>query len=224
MSVASKYVGVGSFVIFTLLPLLCTSAVTYYLYTHQENLAAFSVLQWSLLSGILMFACAFAICPPTFLAIVMGFFLGWAAFPYLVFINLGAIILIYSLYRLINFSWIENKLLANPKIRKTLDGIKNDELKLIFFTKLSPLFPFAVTNLVFAVSGARFSNILLGGFLGMVPRTLLAVYVGKEANVLSQLIDNPNEGTLSKVIISALLVVSAVGMYIIIKKALEKNI
>lgn len=103
-----------------------------------------------------------------------------------------------------------------------LEKIKDNELKIIFFTKLSPLFPFAVTNLIFAVSGAKFKNILTGGFLGMIPRTLLAVYVGSQAKELQQLVENPNEGSLSKIIISLLILVSALGMYLVLKKAISK--
>lgn len=135
---------------------------------------------------------------------------------------MAAIVLIYGLYKILDFSWIEQKLLNSPKVKNVLDKIKDNELKIIFFTKLSPLFPFAVTNLIFSVSGAKFKNILTGGFLGMIPRTLLAVYVGSQAKELQQLVENPNEGSLSKIIISLLILVSALGMYFVLKKAISK--
>lgn len=222
MSATSKYTGIGSFVIFTALPMICTSFLTYFLYQNQNYLEGFNGFHWALFSVGLAIAAALAIIPPTFLAIVMGFFLGWMAFPYLIFINMGAIVLIYLLYQILDFSWIESKILSGEKIAKVLNQIKESELKIIFFTKLSPLFPFAVTNLLFAVSGAKFKNILLGGFLGMIPRTLLAVYVGKEAHELQKIIENPNENTLSQIVISALILVSAFGMYAVLKKAISK--
>ena len=218
----AKYTGILSFVIFTVLPLVCTSFLTYYLYQNQHLIENLTPFNWILFSLVLAIASAAAIIPPTFLAIVMGFFLGWMAFPYLIFINMAAIVLIYGLYKILDFSWIEQKLLSSPKVKGILDKIKDNELKIIFFTKLSPLFPFAVTNLIFAVSGAKFKNILTGGFLGMIPRTLLAVYVGSQAKELQQLVENPNEGSLSKIIISLLILVSALGMYFVLKKAISK--
>lgn len=135
---------------------------------------------------------------------------------------MGAIVLIYGLYKVLDFSWVEQNVLNSPKVKDILERIQQSELKIIFFTKLSPLFPFAVTNLIFAVSGAKFKNILMGGFLGMIPRTLLAVYVGSQAKELQQLIENPNEGSLSKIIISLLILVSALGMYLVFKKSVSK--
>lgn len=218
---AHKYSGVVSFVLFTLLPLVCTSVLTFYLFQNQGLFTHFTVGQWSLFSIVLTILCALAICPPTFLAIVMGFFLGWVAFIPLIIINLAAILLIYIMVRILDFSWVENYLQRNPKINKVLIQIKKEELKFIFFTKLSPLFPFALTNLIFAVSGASLKNIVLGGFLGMIPRTLLAVYVGTEARELQYLIENPNEGTLSQIIIMGLILISVAGMYLILKKAVK---
>jgi uncharacterized membrane protein YdjX (TVP38/TMEM64 family) len=218
----SKYTGIISFVIFTILPMVCTSFLTYYLYQNQHILENLNPLHWVLFSLLLTVASAVAIIPPTFLAIVLGFFLGWMAFPYLIFINMGAIVLIYGLYKVLDFSWVEQNVLNSPKVKDILERIQQSELKIIFFTKLSPLFPFAVTNLIFAVSGAKFKNILIGGFLGMIPRTLLAVHVGSQAKELQQLIENPNEGSLSKIIISLLILVSALGMYLVFKKSVSK--
>ena len=72
--------------------------------------------------------------------------------------------------------------------------------------------PFALTNLVFSLMGIQFKNVILGGFLGMIPRTVLAVWVGMEAKEISQLVQNPNESVTSRVVILGLVVVSVVGL------------
>ncbi len=212
-----KYAGIGSFVLFTFLPLACSSLVTYYLYQNQSLLEGFGLWQWLLVSFFLVLACAFAICPPTFLAVVMGFFMGWTAFPFLVLINLAAIALIYGLCKVMRLEWIENWLQRDGKAKEVWTKLKANELKVVFFTKLSPLFPFAVTNLVFAMSGAKFRNILLGGFLGMIPRTLLAVYAGRETKQLEAALENP--GGSQQVFIAILVFVSLAGMFYFVRKA-----
>ena len=79
--------------------------------------------------------------------------------------------------------------------------------------------PFALTNLVFSLMGLKFKNIILGGFLGMIPRTVLAVWVGKEAEQISRLIQNPNESWISRVVIVVLVVISVAGLlHVLIKK------
>lgn len=221
MARVAKYAGAGSFVAFTLLPLLSSSFLTYLLYEHQDSLGTLSTGQWILFSVILAGLCGIALIPPTFLAIVMGYFLGWAALPLLILINMLAIVLIYGLSGWLNLSWIENWLRNDPRRAAVLDGIRQEELKIIFFTKLSPLFPFAVTNLIFAASGAAFRNIVLGGFLGMIPRTILAVYAGTQARGLQELMENPEGSSLSQWLISGLILASVAGLFFVLKKAFK---
>lgn len=207
--------------VFTLLPLLSSSYLTYLLYQHQDSLGTLGMGQWVLFSFILAVLCGIALIPPTFLAIVMGYFLGWPALPLLILINMLAIVLIYGLSRWLNLSWMENWLRNDPKRSAVLDRIREEELKIIFFTKLSPLFPFAVTNLIFAASGAAFRNIVLGGFLGMIPRTILAVYAGTQARGLQELMENPEGSSLSRWLISGLVLASLAGLFFVLKKAFK---
>jgi uncharacterized membrane protein YdjX (TVP38/TMEM64 family) len=162
-----------------------------------------------------------ALCPPTFLAIVFGYFLGFSAIPYLLIINFGAIFLIFVLYKRLDFKWIESYFEENEKVNSLLKKIKAEELKIIFFAKLSPILPFALTNLSFAVSGAKLRNILIGGFAGMLPRTLLAVYTGSQAKEISILIQHPNQGLFSKILILLLVIASVWGMTHYFRKAIK---
>lgn len=216
-----KYAGAGSFVVFTLLPLISSSYLTWLLYQHQDKLGMLDTGQWVLFSIVLAGLCGIALIPPTFLAIVMGYFLGWVALPLLILINMLAIVLIYGLSRGLNLSWIERWLRNDPKRSAILTRIREEELKIIFFTKLSPLFPFAVTNLIFAASGAAFRNILLGGFLGMIPRTALAVYAGTQARGLQELIENPEGSLMSQWLISGLILASLAGLFFVLKKTFK---
>lgn len=218
----SKWGSIIYFIVFTVMPLLWSSAITIYLLQNEQVVAGLNNWEWLWVSFVLAIVSAMAITPPTFLAVVMGYFIGWMAFPYLVIINLVAITLIYGMYLTFHFSWAQKKFKENKKISRLLDEIRKNELKMIFFTKLSPIFPFAVTNLIFAVSGAAFRNILAGGFAGMIPRTLLAIYVGMGAVELRKAVENPNQGSLSKIVIGLLIIVSALGMFSIIKKAIKQ--
>ncbi len=221
MGSATKYAGAGSFAAFTLLPLLSSSFLTWLLYQHQDSLGGWGMGEWLLFSLAMAVLCGMALVPPTFLAIVMGFFLNWKAMWLLVLVNMLAISLIFWLSRKLNFKWIENWLKSDPKRAALMSRIRVQELKIIFFTKLSPVFPFAITNLIFAASGASFRNILLGGFLGMIPRTMLAVYAGAQARELRQALENPEGSALSQWAVSALVLVSLVGIFWVIKKALK---
>lgn len=126
--------------------------------------------------------------------------------------NMVAIFLVNSITKRIDGDKFRNYLSDNKNVSTILNNIRKEELKFIFFTKLSPVLPFALTNFVFALSGAKLKNILLGGFLGMIPRTLLAVWTGSQAKEIRKLLENPNEGNLQKILIILLLIISVGGV------------
>ena len=217
----SKLPSILSFVGFTLLPLFSTSLLSYYLIKYESTISTFSLFEWLVLTLFLTLGATIALCPPTFLAVVFGYFMSFKAIPYLLIINFGAILLIYVLYSLLDFKWLETYFEKNEKVKSLLKNIKADELKIIFFAKLSPILPFALTNLTFAVSGAKLKNILLGGFGGMLPRTFLAVYTGSQAKEIQTLIQNPNEGLFSKILVLLLVIVSVWGITHYFRKAVK---
>lgn len=219
----SKNITILSFVLFSFLPLFSSSIISYYVLQFQLLLQTLNWFSWFLISIFLAITSAFALSPPTFLAVVFGYFLNFWAIPYLFIINFGAIFLVYIFCQYIDSSWLKNNFLNSEKPKKILEKLKKEELKIIFFTKLSPVLPFAITNLLFAVSGAKLKNIILGGFLGMIPRTLLAVYTGTQAKEIATLIQSPNEGLLSKLIVFSLVIFSVLGIIISVKKAFLKE-
>ena len=207
-----------SFLAFTVLPLFSTSVLSYFLINNQDLIQSFGPVQWILITILFTFTSAIALSPPTFLAVIFGYFLGFISIPFLLFINFGAIYLVYVLYKYLDFSWVDNYLQKHQKVQNLLQNIKKDELKIIFFAKLSPVLPFALTNLTFAVSGASIKHIILGGFLGMLPRTLLAIYTGTQAREFSEIIKNPTGDLTAQVIVFGLVIVSVFGLIFVLKK------
>lgn len=210
-----------SFVLFTITPLLSTSFLAFYVLQHETLLLALTWADWLLIALVLTLTSALALSPPTFLAIIQGYFMGFEALPYQFLINMGAILLVNIIVRRIDNNRFAGILSRNKKVENLLNGIKREELKIIFFAKLSPVLPFAMTNFVFAISGARLKNVLLGGFLGMIPRTILAVWTGSQAKEIRTLIEHPNQGLIQQVFILILLVVSIVGLSMVFRNILK---
>jgi uncharacterized membrane protein YdjX (TVP38/TMEM64 family) len=200
-------------VLLTILPLMTTSLLTAWAISHEEWLRTWSLSIWLLITAGLVFSSSLAFTPPTFLALVYGYFLGWTSLPLLFGLNLGAIALIFWISRFFRTEQLRNYLIEiYPKVRWMLTRFHRDEMQLIFFTKLSPVLPFAVTNLFFAVAGARLKQVLTGGALGMIPRTILAVWAGREAQDIRYLLEHPNEGLGSKIVIILLIIASTIGI------------
>lgn len=197
----------------TIIPLLATSLLTAWAITNEDFLATWSTATWVLVTLILSISSAIALTPPTFLALVYGYFLGLAAIPYLIILNLIAISLVYIFVNFLDAGTTLPYLFrVFPKAKSLLSRFNKNQLRLIFFAKLSPVLPFAVTNLFFAISGAKFKQVLLGGTLGMIPRTILAVWVGSEARDFQYLLENPNEELATKLLILLLIFFSTFGI------------
>lgn len=201
------------------MPLLTSSLLTAWAIGYEDYWAALSVTEWTLITLALAFAAAFALVPPTFLALVYGYFLGWIGLPLLLLLNFGAIGIVFFMgEKLIPVSFLPQIQAAYPAAAKLLLRFHEDPVRLIFFAKLSPALPFAITNLVFTLAGARLSQMLIGGALGMIPRTVLALWIGTQAKEIRYLLEHPNEGLGTKLLILVLVVLSTVGILWFFKK------
>ena len=212
-------------ILMTIVPLVTTSLATAWAINHESLLRSWPFQNWIIVTLILTLASSVALTPPTFLALVYGYFLGWIAIPLLFGLNFGAIAIIFIMSRFLNPELIRGYLIqVYPKVTSLLNRFYQNELRLIFFAKLSPILPFAVANLFFAMAGARFRQILTGGTLGMIPRTILAVWAGKEAQDITYLLAHPNEGLWTKVVLITLIVISTIGIgyFFRDKKVVEK--
>jgi uncharacterized membrane protein YdjX (TVP38/TMEM64 family) len=66
----------------------------------------------------------------------------------------------------------------------TIDGAVADEgWKIVLLTRLSPVFPFVLLNYAFGLTRVRLSHYVLASWLGMIPGTVLYVYLGSLVNV-----------------------------------------
>lgn len=208
-------------ILLSVTPIVFTSVLGYYAIVYEPTLRVFDAWQWAGITLVCTLTSA-ALTPPTLLALLMGYFLGWEAMLPILLINLGGILFINLLVRWIDHDRFVRFLRRNPKAQSVLDRILDKELEVIFFAKLSPILPFGLTNLLFALSGAKLRNILLGGFLGMLPRTMLAIWSGREAREIRALLDNPGQSRWGELLIIGLVVVSVIGLWQVVQRALVR--
>ncbi len=200
---------------------MATSFLSVYFVKNEPWFATFNTAEWVSFSFLGIFSQALALTPPTFCALVLGYFWGWKTLPILFVVNLLSILLINKIVHLLDHDRFKKFIESNPKAKKLMESIRGEELKIITLTKISPVLPFTFTNFVFTLSGAKLKNILLGGFLGMIPRTILSVWAGTQAQEIRKLLENPNEGGVQKVAVLALILISAFGLFFVINRAVK---
>jgi uncharacterized membrane protein YdjX (TVP38/TMEM64 family) len=70
---------------------------------------------------------------------------------------------------------------ANPKFAALDHAIGQNGFKMVFLSRLSPVFPFTLLNYLLGLTNVRISAYILANLFGMLPGTFLYVYVGATA-------------------------------------------
>ncbi len=82
--------------------------------------------------------------------------------------------------------WVTKKLTAYPRFQSVDQAVGREGLKIVFLTRLSPVFPFVLLNYAFGVTSVSLRDYVLG-FVGMIPGTLLYTYLGSAIGSLAAL-------------------------------------
>nr|AUG32366.1 hypothetical protein PLO_369 [Paulinella longichromatophora] len=122
--------------------------------------------------------------PPTILA---GFLYGPGEGALIAFLgsSLGAEIS-FLLGRYLFQSWVHNRLIRFPKLQVIERIISQAEFRLVLLTRLSPLFPFSLLNMVYGVSQISIRNYTLG-LIGTLPGTFVLCQLASVAHSLKEL-------------------------------------
>ena len=204
-----------------LMPLLVSSSISYWVVTHELEIQNFTFQHWILAFILACFTMAFALTPTTFIALLSGYFLGWRAFIPVAITYWIASFLGYKTAQFIDGGRFLTILSEKPKVKQVLENLQKDEFKIILLARLSPVLPFAVTNVLFSFSNTKLRNFLTAGFLGMLPRTILSIWIGTQAQEIKRLIEHPSEGNISQFLVLGLIFASLFGLGYFVKKAIK---
>ncbi len=201
------------------LPLLVSSSLGYGVATHEAQIQQFSTAAWAGVFALSVVTMAFALTPTTLVALIAGFFLGFRAVPSLVLAYAAASLLGYEAARWLDGGRLLARLSQKPKVRQLVERVREREFSVTALARLSPVLPFALTNVLFSFVNVSRKNLLLGGLLGMLPRTVLSVWAGTEARTLRRLLETPNEANASQWILLVLILVSLIGLGYVLQRA-----
>ena len=83
--------------------------------------------------------------------------------------------------------WVARKIEGNEKFRAIDEGVAREGWKIVGLTRLSPVFPFNLLNYAYGLTRVTLRDYLLASWIGMMPGTLLYVYLGSLAGSLATL-------------------------------------
>ncbi len=79
--------------------------------------------------------------------------------------------------RYISRNWVCQQIGKNPKFQAIDKAVAKNGFKIVFLTRLSPIFPFNLLNYAFGVTRVSLKDYILGS-IGMIPGTIMYVYMG----------------------------------------------
>lgn len=128
----------------------------------------------------------------------------------------------FLLGRTLARGWVESKVSRNPKFQAIDRAVAGQGLKIVFLTRLSPVFPYNLLNYAYGVTRVRFRDYLLGSWLGMIPGTVMYVYLGSTVKSIAELASGKVQGGMGQKILFGLGLVATVLVTIYVTRLARK--
>ncbi|GAB3647422.1 hypothetical protein GCM10028791_09350 [Echinicola sediminis] len=204
-----------------LVPALGSTLLISYLYAGPTDWTTSPSLGDSMVMvflGALLMGLAFV--PTTLLAISTGFLWSWEALPLLVLSYTIASLIGYFTGKTLDKNSLGLLLHNYPKAAKLVEQKQSKMGSLVFFVRISPVIPFALSNLLFALLEAGWKKVVLFGAMGMLPRTIMAFSTGVMASSIAEAFEKKEGGT-QVLLFIGLLALSIFGIWRFFKKSAQ---
>lgn len=81
--------------------------------------------------------------------------------------------------------WVQERIADKPRLRAIDDAVGQEGFKICLLIRLSPAFPYNLMGYVFGGTRIRFRDHFFASWAGMLPGTILYVYLGSTARSLT---------------------------------------
>lgn len=124
--------------------------------------------------------------------------------------------------------WVSKQIENQPKFKAIDKAVAGEGWKIVGLTRLSPIFPFVFLNYAFGVTKVSLRDYMLASWIGMMPGTVMYVYIGSLIGDIATLGAGERAKTPAEwgLYIVGLIATIAVTIYVtkIAKKALDSQI
>ena len=84
-------------------------------------------------------------------------------------------------------NWVSGKIAGNEKFKAIDEAVGREGWKIVLLTRLSPVFPFNLLNYAFGLTKVSLRHYFFASWVGMIPGTIMYVYIGSLAGDLAKL-------------------------------------
>ncbi|MCL4305325.1 TVP38/TMEM64 family protein [bacterium] len=76
---------------------------------------------------------------------------------------------------------VVRRIAGNARFKAVDEAVGREGFKIVLLTRLSPVFPFVLLNYLYAITKVRLGDYVIASLIGMIPGTVLYVYLGSLA-------------------------------------------
>jgi uncharacterized membrane protein YdjX (TVP38/TMEM64 family) len=163
--------------------------------------------------------------PGSILTLVTGFLFGvpLGVLTASIGANFGACTA-FVVSRTIARDWIAQKTADNPKFAALDAAVGKEGFRIVLLLRLSLVFPFNVLNYALGLTKVSFRDYALATLIGMLPETLMLVYLGSVAKSLAaSATGQADSGTAGRVLIWIGLV-ATIGVAILATRIVQRSL
>ncbi|WP_419165330.1 TVP38/TMEM64 family protein [Candidatus Palauibacter sp.] len=163
--------------------------------------------------------------PGSALTIAAGitFGLGLGTLTVFVGANIGAA-LSFLIARYVLRDRVEKLLAGRPALRAIDRAVETQGWRIVFLTRLSPVFPFSAQNCFYGLTGVTFYQYVAASLVGMLPGTILYVYIGAAGAEVAEASGGAASWGQTTLLVAGLLATAAVVVLVtrVARRELEK--
>ena len=133
--------------------------------------------------------------PASILTLAAGFVFGLPLG--VVLVSIGSVLgasAAFLVGRFLAREWVATRIAGWPRFRALDHATRDDGFVIVLLTRLSPLAPYNLINYGLALTSVRFRDYFLASWIGMLPVTILYVYIGSVAKDLTELTSGDVQG------------------------------
>jgi uncharacterized membrane protein YdjX (TVP38/TMEM64 family) len=178
--------------------------------------------------GAVLFAAAYVpaavlFVPGSLLTLAAGFVFGLAKGT--VIVSLGSTAgaaAAFLVARRLAHDWVARRMTGRPKLAAIGRAVETEGFKIVLLTRLSPVLPFNLLNYAFGLTAVPFRKYVLASWIGMLPGTIMYVYLGSATKSLATLLSGDTPRPAGQQVLFALGLAATVAVTILVTRTARR--
>ncbi len=148
-----------------------------------------------------------------------------------IYVSIGSVLgatCAFLVGRYLTRDWVSQQIQGNAKFQAIDAAVASEGWKIVLLTRLSPIFPFNLLNYAFGVTQVSLRDYFFASWIGMIPGTVMYVYIGSLAGSLAALGSQGRSRTTAEWTLYGIGLVATIALTVYVtrfaKKALEEKI